>query len=317
MAVHTILSKNELVKILSNYNIGDLISFKGILEGIENTNYILTTEKDKFILTIFEDRINYQSIPFYISVMQNSFEKGVNCPFAIKDNRGNSTNSFKEKEFGIFKFVEGKSKKEYSEKDCFEVGKIMANFHKVNKNIKNKHENSYSLRFWIHLFKECKNSLNIVIPGSQNILEDEIKFITKYWPKELPKGIIHADMFPDNVLFYSKEISGIIDFYFSCYDFLSYDLAILINAWCFQNNKFNIALAKKIVQGYESVRKITIKEKKKFNILLRGACLRFLLTRVQDSKRRFDNKMLNIKNPIDFYERLLFHKNMSSNYGFF
>ena len=317
MAVHTILSKNELLKILSNYEIGDLISFKGILEGIENTNYILKTKNDKFILTIFEDRINYQSIPFYISVMQNSFEKGVNCPIAIEDNRGNSTNSLKDKEFGIFKFIEGKSKKEYSEKDCFEVGKIMATFHKVNKNIKNKHYNSYGLSFWIHLFKEFKNSLNIIIPGSQNILEDEIRFITKNWPEKLPKGIIHADMFPDNVLFNSKEIPGIIDFYFSCYDFLSYDLAILMNAWCFQNNKFNVTLAKQIIQGYETVRKITIIEKKKFNILLRGACLRFLLTRIQDYKRRFEDKMLNIKNPVDFYERLLFHKNMSGNYDFF
>ena len=193
----------------------------------------------------------------------------------------------------------------------------MANFHKINKNLINKHENSYSLNFWIRLFKEYRNSLNIIIPGSQNIIEDEIKFLTKLWPRELPKGIIHADMFPDNVLFRSKEIPGIIDFYFSCYDFLSYDLAILINAWCFQNNKFNWRLAKQIIRGYESVRKITINEKKKFNILLRGACLRFLLTRVQDTKKCVDDKMLNIKNPVDFYERLLFHKNIRGNYDFF
>ena len=128
MAVHTILSKNELLEVLANYNIGDLVSFEGILEGIENTNYNLKTEKDKFILTIFEDRINYQSIPFYINVMQNSFEKGVNCPIAIEDNRGNSTNSLKDKEFGIFKFIEGKSKKNIRKKIVLKLEKLWLPF---------------------------------------------------------------------------------------------------------------------------------------------------------------------------------------------
>ena len=317
MAVHTKLSKNELLEILSKYKIGELVSFEGITEGIENTNYIVKTTKNRFILTVFEDRINYNSIPFYIKIMKNSSEEGINCPVAIKDIAGNYTNKLKKKEFGIFTFISGKSKKIFSEENCYDIGKIMASFHQANKNFDEKQPNNYSLSFWNSLFEDCKSFVNNAIPGSYNIIDEEIKFVNKHWPKRLPKGIIHADMFPDNVLFHSNNISGVIDFYFSCYDFLSYDLAILINSWCFHNNKFSSNLARQIIVGYESVRKINKNEKNAFNILLRGACLRFLLTRIQDSKRNIKNKILAVKNPGDFYERLLFHKNVNGKYDFF
>jgi len=316
MAVHTILSSTEIKKILSRYKIGVFEKYIGIKEGIENTNYLVFTSKNKFILTIYEERTKDELIPFYMDVMYNSSINGIKCPTPIKDEYGQLINIIKKKSYGFFKFINGNSKKIWSKNNCFEVGKELARFHVVNKNIITSNKNNYGLNFWNTTFNKCKNFISKELPGSFEIIAEELNFLNKSWPLNLPEGIIHADLFPDNVLFSkSQKISGMIDFYFACKDYFSYDIAVLINAWCFPKNTFNKIFMDNILKGYESIRKLQTIEKKKMNILLRGSSLRFLLTRIIDVQKKSKNKILEIKNPEDFLKRLIFHKNINnSNY---
>ena len=264
MAVHTILSSTEIKKILSRYEIGVLEKYIGIKEGIENTNYLVFTSKNKFILTIYEERTKDELIPFYMNIMYNSSINGIKCPTPIKDKNGQLINIIKKKSYGFFKFINGNSKKVWSKNNCFEVGKELARFHIVNKNIITSNKNNFSLDFWNTSFHKYRNFIQKELPNSFEIIAEELKFLNINWPLNLPEGIIHADLFPDNVLFSkSQKISGIIDFYFACKDSFSYDIAVLINAWCFPQNIFNKIFMNNILKGYESVRKLQTTEKKK------------------------------------------------------
>ena len=295
MAVHTELSEANINKILKNYQLGELIRFTGIKEGIENTNYLLRTKDKNFIITIFEKRVDIKQIPFYFEVMTNSHSKGIHCPVPIKDKNGELVNKVKNKKMAIFGFLEGNSKKKWNEDDCFMVGQKLAQFHLANINNKLKAKNNFSLNFWKKIYLNCLNKFNTVIPNSLNIISDEIDFISFNWPKNLPEGVIHADLFPDNVFFKEQKISGFLDFYFSCCDFLSYDLAITINAWCFYKYKFKEFFFLSLISGYQSVRKLETNEVNNINILLRGASLRFLFTRVYDSLNSNEGEFLKKK----------------------
>ena len=223
--------------------------------------------------------------------MFNSQKKKINCPEPISDKKGNLINNFKCKKFSIFSFLKGKSKKKWLTIDCFNVGKTLALFHEVNMMNKNKVTNDFSLDFWEKTFgKLKKKDIELIIPGAYTILQKEIKFIKTNWPKLLPRGIIHADLFPDNVFFKNNKLSGILDFYFSCHDFLMYDFAVTINAWCFEKGNFNKNFFYNLLNGYESVRTLKKIEKKYLNILLRGSSLRFLLTRLYDSIHGSENE---------------------------
>ena len=307
MAVHTELSKANVNKILKDYQLGELIKFTGIKEGIENTNYLLRTENNNFIITIFEKRVDTKQIPFYFEVMNNSHSNGIDCPVPIKDKNGELLNMVKNKKMAIFGFLEGNSKKKWNENDCFLVGKKLAEFHLANINNKLRAKNNFSLNFWKKTYLNCLSKFNNVIPNSLKTIRNEINFISLNWPKNLPVGVIHADLFPDNVFFKKNKISGFLDFYFSCCDFLSYDLAITINAWCFNNCIFKEDFFLSLVSGYQSVRKLEKIEVNKFNILLRGASLRFLFTRVYDSLNSSEGKFLKKKDPLEFFNILKFH----------
>ena len=307
MAVHTELSEANINKILKNYQLGELIKFTGIKEGIENTNYLIRTKNKNFIITIFEKRVDIKHIPFYFEVMTNSHSKGIHCPVPIKDKNGEFVNKVKNKKMAIFRFLEGDSKKKWSEDDCFMVGQKLAQFHLANINNKLKAKNNFSLNFWKKIYLNCLNKFNTVIPNSLNVISDEIDFISFNWPKNLPEGVIHADLFPDNVFFKEQKISGFLDFYFSCCDFLSYDLAITINAWCFYRYKFKEDFFLSLISGYQSVRKLETIEVNNINILLRGASLRFLFTRVYDSLNSYEGEFLKKKDPLEFFNILKFH----------
>ena len=318
MAVHTRLKKKDFDRILSFYQIGDLVDFLGIDEGIENTNYLIKTSRDKYILTIFENRVKKKNLPFYLDLMFNSQKKKINCPEPISDKKGNLINNFKFKKFSIFSFLKGKSKKKWLTIDCFNVGKTLALFHEVNIMNKNKVNNDFSLDFWEKTFgKLKKKEIELIIPGAYPILQKEIKFIKTNWPKLLPRGIIHADLFPDNVFFKNNKLSGILDFYFSCHDFLMYDLAVTMNAWCFEKGIFNRKFFYNLLKGYESVRALKKNEKKYLNILLRGSSLRFLLTRLYDSIHGEENEFTKKKNPLDFFKILTFHINSQKSFSYF
>ena len=312
MAVHTELSKANIKEILKKYELGELVSYEGIQEGIENTNYLIVTEKDKFIITIFEKRVDLSQIPFYFEIMINSHSHGIDCPIPIKDKYGEFVNVIKKKKMAVFIFLEGQSKKEWTNNDCFQVGEKLAKFHLANKENKIVATNNFGLNYWKKTLKKCSKYLESVIPNSYKIIHREIGFVSSNWPKKLPSGIIHADLFPDNVFFKKKNISGFLDFYFSCFDFLSYDLAITVNAWCFYKQKFIQSFFYNLLSGYESIRKLEREEIKNFNILLRGAALRFLFTRIYDSVNCKKSKLLKPKDPLEFYDILNFHINNKS-----
>lgn len=307
MAVHTSINRSEIKNILNSYDIGSLKVFEGISEGIENTNYFLETTNNKFILTIFEKRVKKKDLPFYLKLMSHVKKEGLNCPVSVENLEKNKLSKLKNKFFSIFTFIEGKCLTNWNEKTCYQVGKKLAEFHLINFSFKCEKMNDYGINNWNSIYNQISSKMDLYLPGLEKKIFRELNFLQKNWPKSLPTGIIHADLFPDNVLFKENKISGIIDFYFSCSDFLIYDLSISINAWCFKNKTIQPKLLKSFIDGYESKRKITNREKKKFNIFLRGAAIRFLLTRLYDFfKEKNDLKK---KNPLDFIEILNFHKN--------
>ena len=309
MAVHTLLSKEEICIFLKKYSIGFLKSYNGISEGIENTNYLIETSKKKFIFTIFEKRVSTKDLPFFLDLMTFSKEKEINCPLPILDNKNNRLNNIKNKKCAIFSFIEGSYLKKWDKNDCFAIGKILGEFHLQNKHFKLKKKNNFSIPKWNNLFEKVKGRINEFIPNAESIIFKELEILNFEWPKNLPSGIIHADLFPDNVLFKKKKIAGILDYYFSCNDYFIYDLCITINAWCFNANEtINKSFYKNLLKGYESKRKLTVKEKESFNICLRGAAMRFLLTRLYDYAFT-DRSFLFDKDPKKYFRILNFHIN--------
>ncbi len=315
MAVYTKITFNELVNIISKYKIGKLIEFSGIKEGIENTNYFIKTTQGKFILTIFENRVKNEDIPFFVKVMQHLNDNNFPCPTPLENSNNIIIQSFKKKFFIIVDFLEGKSKSRPNKNNCFELGKFIANMHLKTKDFVPSRNNNLSFFGWKKLINLCyqkismqeilnlDKSLPIEIDSSYNKCE-------KYWPKNLTKGFIHGDVFPDNVFFINNKITGIIDFYFSCNDYLAYDIAIIINAWCFNKNQTFCPLKfQNLMIGYEKVRPLLKKEKKSLSLLCEGAALRFLLTRLYDWFNTPDNAYIKKKDPIEYLKKLKFFKN--------
>ena len=310
MAVHTILKENEVINFLNNYNLNSFKRYTGITEGIENTNYLIETVSEKFILTIFEDRVEEKDLPFYFELMDHSFKHGINCTRAIISKNNNRLINLKTKKCSLFTFIEGKCIDQWDEKHCHDVGSVLGKFHKVNSKMKMKKKNDYDINGWKTLLEKCSHNMNSVIPNSYDFFLNELSFLEKNWPDKLPKGIIHADLFPDNVLFLNNTISGIIDFYFSSYDLFVYDLAILINAWCFKNEVFDKKKCLNILDGYQINRKLLAEEKKFLNICLRGASVRFFMTRMYDLLFTKKKKNLIHKNPLEYLIKLKFHQSI-------
>lgn len=305
MAVHTVLSEKEINEIIRSYEIGFLSKYEGIVQGIENTNYFIETSVNKFILTIYEKRVNIHDLPFYFDLLEHSKFKKINCPIPIRNRNNKRLQKFDEKYFSLFSFINGECLNRWGPNVCFHVGKILGKFHQKNKSFLKKKLNDFGLTSWTSLFKKCKNQMDSIVPESSEFITREIEYITSNWPSNLPEGIVHADLFPDNILFINEKISGILDFYFSCVDFYIYDLAILINAWSFQNEKFEIENFKSLIKGYQSERVINKDEKNALNICLRGASIRFLLTRANDfiyNKPKIENK-----DPMSYFKILQFH----------
>ena len=225
----------------------------------------------------------------------------------------NFINIINSKSYSIFSFLEGNSKKRWSGEACYKVGRALANFHKINKNLKIKIKNDFSISFWEKLFLIIKKKKTF----NTDFIRNELSYIKKKWPNKLPSGIIHADLFPDNVFFKKNDISGILDFYFSCFDFLIYDLAIVVNAWCFSSGVFQKNKYYKIISGYQSIRKLKTSEIESFNIILRGASLRFFLTRAIDSSvNKKENILVKKKDPEEFYKILKFHKSNENDFKY-
>jgi homoserine kinase type II len=321
MAVYTQLNQNKIEEILSNYNLGKLDSFKGIEEGIENTNYFLSVNKKKLILTVYEKRVKSEDLPFFSNLMSSLNKANFKCPAPVLNNNNSTITNFEDKKLMIVSFLEGKAKSNLSPDNCKAIGIETAKMHELTKNFKIKRQNDLSINSWRSLFDTVKDQCSKLHKDLPTLIEENLNSVEKNWPKDLPKGIIHADLFHDNIFFNKDKFSGIIDFYFSCEDFFAFDIAICFNALCFdgikENLSFNVTKAKSFIDGYSSVRKLSDPEKQNIKVLSQGAALRFLLTRVFDALNTVEGAIVKVKDPIEYLKRLEFHKNAKNHEDYF
>ena len=312
MAVYTKLNLNKIEEILSNYNLGKLDSFRGIEEGIENTNYFLLVNKKKFILTVYEKRVKSEDLPFFSDLMSSLNKANFKCPAPIINNKNKTITDFDGKKLMIVSFLEGKAKQNLSPANCRSIGAEIARMHMLTKDLKLERKNDLSVSSWRKLFDSVKEKCTKIHKDLPKLIEQNLYDVEKNWPKNLPRGIIHADLFHDNIFFIQDKFSGIIDFYFSCEDFFAFEIAICFNALCFDglksNLSFNVTKAKNFIEGYTSVRKLTDEEKSSIKVLSQGAALRFLLTRVFDALNKVEGAIVKIKDPVEYLKRLEFHK---------
>jgi homoserine kinase type II len=313
MAVYTKVSDTELATLLANYNIGQTATLKAIEQGIENSNYFLTTETNRYILTIFEKRINTEDLPFYLNLMEHLSSKNIPCPTPIKNKEGNNLSYIDGKPCTIVSFLNGKSSPNIRNEHLEELGKNMALMHIAASDFTMTHKNDFSLNCWGNLFNSVKPYADQLKQGLAAEIEEQLGYLTVNWPTSLYSGIIHADLFPDNVFFEREQLVGIIDFYFACNDFLMYDVAICLNAWCFENNRdFNITKARKLLSSYNQVRKFSEAELNALPILCSGAALRFLLTRLYDWFNQVEGALVKPKDPLEYLHKLRFHNGIKS-----
>jgi len=316
MAIYTKISRNDIISIEQKFNLGKIISFKGIKKGIENTNYLIRTKKNKYILTIFEKRVQKRDLPFFMSLMDKLNNHNINCPKPQKNKIGNYLITIKNKPASIVSFVEGKDKNKLKIKDCYEIGKNIAKLHIVSKKIKLYRKNSMSLNSWSKLLNKIGNKYKKIEVNLNELIKTSFADIKKRWPKKLTSGIIHGDLFIDNIFFKKNKFHGYIDFYFAANDFFMYEIAICINALCFdkKNRKFifNKKKSKNLLKGYSSLRKLSKDEKNSLNVLCRGAALRYLLTRTYDYLNTPKSAIIKIKNPREYIQKLIIHNKFNN-----
>jgi len=313
MAVYTEVSDEELGTFLAAYDVGSLQSYKGIAEGVENSNFLLQTDRGSFILTLYEKRVAPKDLPFFLGLMDHLAAKGIACPTPIHGRDGQALRSLAGRPAAMVSFLTGMSPRRILPMHCAGLGRGMAQMHLAAKGFALTRANALSLDGWQRLYGETKTLANDVAPGLEGLIENEIAWLTANWPaaESLPQGIIHADLFPDNVFFLGDKLSGVIDFYFACNDRLAYDLAICLNAWCFEpDGMFNISKARSMLSAYRDVRPITDAELAALPMLARGAALRFLLTRLYDWLNRPEGAWVKPKNPMEYVQKLRFHQSV-------
>ena len=316
MAVYTKINQTEIKIIENKFSIGKILSFSGIKKGIENTNYLIKSKKGKYILTIFEKRVNTKDLPFFMKLMYGLSKLKIKCPEPVRSLNGKHLIKLRNKNACIVSFLNGKDKKNLSPKDCYVVGKNIAKLHNASKKLKLYRKNALAVPKLNKLLASINTKINKVQKNILGEMRNEYKFLRRLWPKNLNSGIIHCDLFIDNIFFYKRKYYGIIDFYFSANDFLAYELSICINALCFnkRGKKYflNKSKSTNLIKGYEKIRKLTINEKKYFNILCRGSALRYLLTRAYDYLNTPKDAYIKIKDPREYIQKLKYHQNINS-----
>ena len=318
MAVFTKINKTDISKIEKNFNLGKIRYYNGIKKGIENTNYFLKFRNKKTVLTIFEKRVNKRDLPFFMKLMYGLSNHNIVCPRPIKNKKGSYLFKIRNKNACLVTFLKGNDKKKLSPSDCNQIGKNVAKLHKATKKLKIKRKNSLSIKFLPRILGGIDNRINKFSKNLKISMKSDLNKLTKYWPKNLPKGVIHCDLFIDNIFFYKNKFYGLIDFYFSSTDFYSYELATCVNALCFDEKKNKFILNKKksynLIKGYETKRKLTREEKNNFIILCKGSALRYLITRAYDYLNTPKNAIIKKKNPKEYLDKLNFHKKVR-NFG--
>ena len=312
MAVYTEVSDEDLSRFVSTYDIGAPVSFKGIAEGVENTNYILQTDRGTYILTLYEKRVARADLPFFLALMEHLARAGIACPTPLHDREGRALNELVGRPAAIITYLAGMWPRRIAPQHCAELGRALAGLHLAGQDFAMSRPNALSVSSWRPLFESCKPRAHELHPDLGPEIETELDFLESHWPKDLPEGIIHADLFPDNVFFLGEKLSGLIDFYFACTDFFAYDIAICLNAWCFEKDRsFNITKARQMLSHYRRVRPFSPAELEALPILARGSALRFLLTRLYDWLHKQDGAFVRPKDPLEYRDRLRFHKGVT------
>lgn len=318
MAVYTEVPAEDLAPFVARYDVGTLSSFKGIAEGVENSNYLLRTDKGQYILTLYEKRVKPGDLPFFLGLMEHLAANGLACPTPLHDRAGTVLQELSGRPAALITFLDGYSVRRARVEHCGHVGRALAAMHAAGEGFALRRANSLSLDGWRQLADATAQRADEVTRGLRDEIEREITFLQQNWPAGLPEGIIHADMFPDNVFFLGDVLSGVIDFYFACNDMLAYDIAVCLNAWCFEApNTFNVTKARALLRGYGERRALNAAELAALPILARGSALRFLLTRLYDWFHTAENALVKPKDPLEYWRKLRFHQqvNSVSDYG--
>jgi homoserine kinase type II len=318
MAVYTEVSDEELTEFLARYDIGSLVSFKGIAEGVENSNYLLTTEKGPFFLTLYEKRVLPGDLPFFLGLMDHLAARNIPCPTPLRDRSGETLQNLAGKPAALISFLPGYSVRRPRVEHCARLGEALARLHLGGSTFQQRRDNALALEGWGKLVAATSSRADELHEGLADEIAVEFASLQGSWPTGLPAGIVHGDLFPDNVLFLGHDISGLIDFYFACNDLFVYDLAICLNAWCFeQPNTINVTKARALLRGYGAQRPLSDAEIEALPILARGAALRFLLTRLYDWFHTDENALVKPKDPLEYRRKLRFHQqvNSANDYG--
>ena len=311
MAVYTEVSDEELTGFLDTYDIGTVLSYKGIAEGVENTNYFLHTTKGSYILTLYEKRVREADLPFFLGLMQHLATKGLTCPLPVNNCQGQALGRVAGRPAVIITFLDGIAVRRPTAKHCEALGGALAKLHLAGQDFPMNRPNALSLDAWAPLFAQAEAQADTVSDGLGERTRRELSFLKDSWPKDLPSGIIHADLFTDNVFFIGTEVSRLIDLYFACTDAFAYDVAICLNAWCFeQDGSFNLTKGQALLAGYQAVRRLTGPEIEALPVLCRGSAMRFMLTRLVDWLNVPPGALVKPKDPLEYDRKLHFHRHV-------
>ena len=313
MAVYTEVSDEELLSFVDAYDIGEVLACKGIAEGVENSNYQLTTDDGSFILTLYEKRVRPEDLPFFLGLMDHLAARGLPCPIPVAARNGETLHHLCGRPAAIVTFLPGMWPKRPTAEHCTELGATLAAFHSAGADYPAQRPNDLSVAAWRPLLERSEPRAAEVKQGLAESLNAELYVLEADWPSALPSGVIHADLFPDNVFFRHGQVSGVIDFYFACTDFFAYDIAICLNAWCFEPDlSFNVTKARRLLQGYQRVRKLGSDELDALPLLARGAAMRFLVTRLYDWLHTPSDALVTPKDPMEYAAKLRFHAGVNS-----
>jgi homoserine kinase type II len=318
MAVYTDVADADLEDLIKQYDLGALLSCKGIAEGVENSNFLLRTEAGNFILTLYERRVAEADLPFFLGLMEHLAERGIRCPLPVKARDGEMLRRVAGRPAAIVSFLEGMWVRRPQAGHCAAVGRALAEMHAAGGGFRLRRSNVLSVGGWRELFKKSADRADGIEPGLCALVVAELDVLEESWPRDLPLGVIHADLFPDNVFFLKDRLSGLIDFYFACNDLLAYDLAVCLNAWCFEPDRsFNVTKGRALIHAYEAVRGLEAAERDALPILARGAAIRFLLTRLYDWLTVPAGALVTPKDPLEYLHKLRFHQRVrnASEYG--
>ena len=313
MAVYTDVAADELAEFLSRYDIGELLSYKGIAEGVENSNFLLHTSSGYFILTLYEKRVARSDLPFFLELMTHLASRGISCPLPVKNKSGEALSTLAGRPAAIISFLEGVWPRKPNAAHCAGVGEVLAKMHLAGSDFPVRRANALSVEGWRPLFEQAASRADELQGGLRAFIAAELDHLESgVWPSDLPQGVIHADLFPDNVFFLGEKLSGIIDFTFACNDMLAYDVAICLNAWCFESDySFNVTKARAFLGAYGRARKLSDAEERALPLLARGAALRFLLTRLVDFLNVPKGALVRPKDPLEYARKLRFQQSVA------